>query len=293
MTSTISEHTGEIRPTLVLGGSGRLGQMLAAHWPSDAPLVRSSRGLKPEFVQFDLILEPDKAGRAMVGVGAVICLAGVTPAQVTIGTDVFSRNTDLALAAIRGAYDAGAGRVFIASSAAIYGAVGGVLEETAHCQPVSEYGITKLEMEAAALELAHTLGHTVTILRIGNVAGADAILGGWRTGMTIDQLANGCTPERSYIGPQTLARVLHVLCNADDLPEVLNIAAPGAVEMGALLDAADLQWSPRPAPQTAIANVTLSTRRLETHVTFAAENSTPAGLVAEWRAYQAQMKAHT
>lgn len=261
--------------------------MLSAHWPKDAPLVRSARVTQPEFVQLDLMLGPEKTATAMSGTGAVICLAGVTPAQVVNGADVFSRNTDLALAAIHAAHAAGAGRVFVTSSAAVYGAAGGVLTEASSCRPVSDYGKAKLAMEQAALDCARVLGHPVTVLRIGNVAGADAILGGWRAGMSIDRLADGSTPKRSYIGPQTLARVLHRLSQTGALPDILNIAAPDAVEMGALLDAAGLPWKPRPAPETVIGDVTLSTKQLEAHVTFTSESSTPAGLVAEWRAYQA------
>lgn len=123
----------------------------------------------------------------------------------------------------------------------------------------------------------------VTALRIGNVAGADAILGGWRPGMQIDRFPDGRTPSRSYIGPVTLARVLHALCQADKLPPILNVAAPGAVEMGALLDAAGLAWQPKPAPAAAIPEVRLDTNALERHVDFTPETQTPAGLVREWQ----------
>ena len=101
--------------------------------------------------------------------------------------------------------------------------------------------------------------------------------------MQIDQFPDGRTPSRSYIGPVTLARVLHQLCTGDDLPPILNIAAPGAVQMGALLDAAGLDWQPKPASIAAIPEVRLDTNALECRFDFAPENQTPVGLVSEWQ----------
>lgn len=286
MTSTISANSAKESPVLLIGAAGRLGDMVMKHWPSGRALVGSARRGRRGFIQLDLLVNPESATNAMSGKGAVLCLAGVTPAVAATGADVFSRNTDMALAALRAAKAAEAGRVFIASSAAVYSGTKGALTEDAVLAPQSEYGRAKAQMEQEALDLAHRLDHPLTVLRIGNVAGADAILGGWRAGFTLDQLPDDSTPARSYIGPRTLAKALHQLAGIHRLPDVLNLAAPGAVQMGALLDAARLDWTPRPASQATIANVTLSTKRLETHVRFAPEDATPHGLVAQWRAYQ-------
>jgi len=286
MTSTISANSVQESPVLLIGAAGRLGDMVMKHWPAGVPLVGSSRRGDAGFVQLDLLVNPDSAVKAMAGKGAVLCLAGVTPAVAVTGADVFSRNTDVALATLRAAKAAGAGRVFIASSAAVYGGTDGALTEDAVLAPVSDYGRAKTAMEDAARDLARKLDHPLTVLRIGNVAGADAILGGWRKGFTLDQLPDGATPARSYIGPRSLARALYQLSQARTLPDVLNLAAPGAVEMGALLDAAQLDWTPRPATRATLADVTLDTKRLETHIRFAPEDATPEGLVAQWRAYQ-------
>jgi nucleoside-diphosphate-sugar epimerase len=282
----ISGTSAQNSPTLVVGGSGRLGQMLQAFWPKGAGLRLHSTRTRSDFVVFDLILEPSKARACMGGIGTVLCLAGVTPARAKAKAEGLSRNTDLAVAAIRAAHAAGAGRVLLASSAAVYGNAAGILAEDRDLQPTAPYGQAKLEMERAALDEAHALGMPVSILRIGNVAGADAILGGWRAGMLIDQLPDGTTPRRSYIGPRTLAHTLHRLTTLADVPEVLNIAAPGTVEMGALLDAAGLAWSARPAPESVIAEVALSTHLLEAHVPLPADAGTAPALVAEWRALQ-------
>ena len=282
---TTPAHNQE-SPPLVVGASGRLGNMLMRCWPAGAQVLGSTRGASAEFIQLDLILAPEKAVQVLTPGMPLICMAGVTPAAVAQGKDVYSGNTDLALAAIRAAHQAGAGRVFLTSSAAVYSGTKGPLDEQATLNPVSDYGQSKARMEQEALALGNALDHPVTVLRIGNVAGADVILGGWQPGMTLDQLQGGGTPTRSYIGPQTLAHCIHALTRIADLPPVLNVAAPGAVQMGALLDAAGLAWSPRPAPPSVIADVTLCTKRLEEYVPFTAQSATPQGIVREWRAYQ-------
>ncbi|MBD3665015.1 NAD-dependent epimerase/dehydratase family protein [Sulfitobacter sp. TSTF-M16] len=290
MASTISDSDTQNRPILVLGASGRLGQMLRLCWPDQSTLQAHSRRPQTGFVSFDLILEPEKSVAAMRHARAVICLSGVTGATADRTENVYSRNTDLALAAIRAAHAASVERVFLASSAAVYGRGADIQDEESPCTPVSDYGRAKLNMEEAGLAEARALGQQVTALRIGNVAGADAVLGGWHDQMALDVLADGRTPRRSYIGPCTLARTIHTLTQKTALPEILNIAAPGVVEMGALLDAADLPWAHRTPGPGVIEEVALCTKRLERHAAFAPEDSTPAGMVADWRAYQALLQ---
>ena len=54
-----------------------------------------------------------------------------------------------------------------------------------------------------------------------------------------------------------LAQVLAALVQHRGLPEVLNLAQPGPVAMGDLLRAAGLDFSLRPAPDSAIPEVAL------------------------------------
>ncbi|MFG6590019.1 NAD-dependent epimerase/dehydratase family protein [Sulfitobacter sp. 1A12157] len=270
---------------VLLGATGRLGGMLRRHWPRPEALRSQSREPRPGFYDFKLPnaeeTPSDAALAAARGARAIISLAGVTPARTGSRAAALEDNTTLALAALNLAKVAGVPRLLVASSAAVYGAADGPLREGLSSTPLSEYGRQKLAMEQAVHEAS---GKTaVTALRIGNVAGADAILGGWRPGMLIDRFPNGRTPSRSYIGPVTLARVLHALCHVEHLPPILNIAAPGAVEMDALLDAAGLAWEPKPAPASAIPEVRLDTNALESHFDFAPETQTPAGLVREWQ----------
>ncbi len=263
-----------------MGAGGRIGAMLRRNWPGDGVIWQSRGALAgPGAVQIDPLGDPAGLARAAQGCGAVLCLAGVVP-----GAGDLAQNALLARAAVRVGAMVGA-RVFLTSSAAVYGRAAGMLEEDRALSPQSAYGRAKVRMEREGAMLGAELGVGVTSLRIGNVAGADAILGGWREGFTLDQFADGRTPRRSYIGPVTLARVLWELTQAADvpdvLPDVLNVAQPGTVEMGALLAAAGLAWTARPAPEGAIEEVALDVTRLARRVEI--EPGRAEEMVAEWR----------
>lgn len=264
---------------LVLGATGRIGGILRRCWPS-GPVWQCRRRAPDEtnnWSVLDPLADPRALERAALGCEVIMCLAGGVPGRGDLAVTV-----PLAAAAVRAGAASGA-RVLLASSAAVYGAQGGVLREDTVLQPVSDYGRVKAGMERQAASLGDGLGVAVTSLRIGNVAGIDAILGGWRPGFQLDRFADGRTPRRSYIGPRVLARVLGDLLGAPHLPPVLNVAAPGAIEMGDLLGAADLGWTPRAAPDSAIPEVCLSTAALERFTRFAPADSTAAGMVTDWR----------
>lgn len=240
----------------VLGASGRLGTMLRAAWGAQAVQWR---------------------GRDATGLPAnltcLIDLRGIVPGRGDV-----AQNADIAREALDAARLAGTRHVFLASTAAVYGRHPGPLRADI-AAPASAYGHAKRAME----DMAAAHSQPSTCLRIGNVAGADVILSGWSRGFTLDRFADGTTPSRSYIGPDSLARVLWTLADQTDLPAILNVAAPGSVSMGDLLDAAGLEWSARKAPPEAIRDVTLDTKPLEAHVSFAPEDSTPQGIVAQWQ----------
>ena len=251
---------------VVLGSGGKLGRLLRPVFP--CPATWLTRG------DVD-VTDSNALCAALQGADAILCLAGITHGR----PEPMDLNTDLATHVLDAARQVGAGRVFLFSSAAVYGRLPGVLTETGPVAPASPYGLAKLAMEHAAQRHSHPC----TVLRLGNVAGADAILGGWKPGFALDTLADGSTPRRSYIGPARLAHVLADLCAADDLPALMNVAAPGAVQMGRLLDAAGLEWRPRPADGETIAEVTLDTNRLARFTAFEPSDSTAQGVVADWR----------
>ncbi|GGH41053.1 Nucleoside-diphosphate-sugar epimerase [Cribrihabitans marinus] len=268
---------------LVIGATGRIGDVLRRSWPGGGVRWQTRRAAPGDgWTRVDPLAEPAALARAAQGCSVILNLAGPAPGR---GGDM-ADHAALAEAAVRAGAASGA-RVLLASSAAVYGRAAGELTEAAPLHPVSDYGRAKVEMEARAAARAAELGVAVTALRIGNVAGLDAALGGWRPGCALDRFADGATPARSYVGPVTLARLLAALCAAPDLPAVLNVAAPGAVEMGALLDAAGLAWTARPAPAGAIPRVQLSVAALARLCPL--EPVDPAAMVAEWRGLEPHM----
>lgn len=253
-------------PRLALtGATGRVARLLRPALPGATWLARGD----------DLA--------AVAGHDAVVALAGVTTGDAR----ALAANAATALAALEAARAQGVARVFLMSSAAVYGRAPAPLRAEAAPSPAAPYGVAKAAMEAAAARwrAAHPDGPEAVILRLGNVAGADMLFGNLAPGAVpaIHAWPDGATPRRSYVGPLTLARLLRALARAPALPPVLNVAAPGTVAMGDLAAAAGHGWTPVPAPPEAIAEVRLDTAPLEALFGFPREASTAGGLVAEWR----------
>lgn len=257
---------------VILGAGGKVGRLLRRRWPGKATWL-THRDLD--------ILDTAKLTDALDQATTVLCLAGVTHTSPR----AMSLNAILAEETLDAAAAAHAGRVFLFSSAAVYGAQSGPLTEAGPVAPQSEYALAKRDMEKAA----GSHSHPNTVLRLGNIAGADAILANWRPGFQLDTFRDGSTPRRSYIGPSGLARVLHTLCTLPDLPPLLNVSAPGAVEMGALLQAAGFDWTPRRARADTIADVILETSVLEQLTSFSAADSTPQAIVADWQESESRL----
>jgi nucleoside-diphosphate-sugar epimerase len=297
---------------LVLGATGRIGAVLRHFWPENPrlntrpdstlnTLWQARPGRIPDknapgerWVEADPLQDPAALNRAAEGCAVILCLAGVVPGRPGAGGGGggLADNSALAEAAVRAAARTGAAgaTVLLASSAAVYGNQQGRLGEDTPLRPITGYGHAKARMEQHALRLGQRLGVAVCCLRIGNIAGLDAILGNWRPGFTLDRFDDGQTPRRSYIGVRTLARVLGDLAGTTArLPAALNIAAPDVTGMGALLDAAGLAWIPRPAPDAAIAEVRLDTRALARITPLAATEADPGRLVAQWQCFAPHM----
>lgn len=277
---------------LLVGASGRVGQLVANSWrriPPKADITLQTRHM-PEAGQ--LLWSPEDGADALSSditrngpIAAMIMLAGVTPAT---GDDM-SVNTRVAMACLRAAEAVDIPRVLLASSSAIYGPDDGtVFTEACVPAPTSAYARSKLEMEQAA-DIFRTKGLEVCALRIGNVAGADALLLNAPSAtatnpIRIDQFAGQTGPIRNYIGPDTFARVLAYLSlTPSPLPPVINIAAPEPISMESLAEAAGLPWTYVPAPATATHRVTLDCSLLSRLYRFNPEDSDPTEMIRQWR----------
>lgn len=256
----------------VTGSGGRIGQMLRRIW---------ARGDTTWLTRKDILVDRIADHRCLVA------LAGVTSG----GTTDMTGNGQTALDALEAAAQAGVARVLLFSSAAIYGQAEGDLTEDRPPTPISPYGTAKAEMERDAMAWAadHPSGPEVVLLRLGNVAGADALLSyDGATPQLLHVFPDGRSPRRSYIGPICLAQTLANLAgHPTPLPPVLNISAPTPVEMSALLDAAGRPWTARAATPGTIAEVRLNTALLTGIAAISADAADPAHIVAEWRAVTA------
>lgn len=273
---------------LITGSAGKLGHLLRAAWDGGVPgldMIWSSRQAdRPADVTWDICAGPIPK----IAKGAVILhLAGVLRGD----HNGLAVNALMAVAVCEAARAAGAAHVFLASSAAVYGANSAENNELRSPTPLSDYGRAKLDMEKAVHCWRRRAGPKplgITCLRIGNVVGADALFGvASRTSdLVLDPVPEQPKgPIRSYIGPQALAQVLadliHHVRGGRSLPSILNIASPRAVSMVDLLDAANMPFQLGAPNAQVIPMVRLSTKRLSAFAPVYHANASE--MIADWR----------
>tara|TARA_R110000868_G_scaffold400956_4_gene676045 strand:+ start:67007 stop:67843 length:837 start_codon:yes stop_codon:yes gene_type:complete len=247
------------------------------------PLVWQSR--RPQSGPDDLCWSPGDPPPAGLHPHTIVALWGVTAGDGA----ALAQNTSLALAALDLAHRTGARRVLHLSSAAVYGAPPAPVSETSVPLPSTAYGAAKLAMEHAIADWhAQTrTGPRSTVLRLGNVAGADALFANLSGPLTLDRFAGGQGPSRSYIAPCDLARVIARLASGPlaQMPALLNVAGPFPVAMSDIARAAGVAMFWRDAPPAALAQMHLVTEALHALGLRLPDSASPARLVAQWRTY--------
>ena len=282
-----------------LGASGRIGRLLRKaeriDGDANAQIIWQFRGhlplgtkgfLWPDFTD----PRPLITAQSKTPFAAVLVFTG--PSQPAHKGDAEAMQAHISLLdqAITAAALAGVPRVLIASSSAVYGAgKDRAFREEDALAPINAYGMAKAEMEDLAARRANAEGIEICALRIGNVAGADMLLGNAsaRTEdgppLDLDIFPDGAGPRRSYIGPQTLLKTLKALSLlTHPLPARLNLSSTRPVEMNALLDAAQIPWRKRPKSDLAHQNITLDCSALAALCSGVDLESTARSIVAEW-----------
>ncbi|MBX7460388.1 NAD-dependent epimerase/dehydratase family protein [Qipengyuania huizhouensis] len=282
---------------VLVGASGRVGQLVSVAWQQQnfqsPQFVRQFRGEgvanKPDQLSWDP-MEGSGALRDWTEtygeISAMIVLAGTTPRT---GQDL-SLNATIADRCIVASRDAEVPRVLMASSSAVYGIGGnnGPILESSICKPLGAYGEAKLEMERVCIEWRQR-GVDVSCLRIGNVAGADALLlnlieADEGAPVMIDIYDDGMGPIRSYLGPESLANVLSALATSSrSLPSVINIAAPAPIAMEELANSAGHLWAPRYVADNSTQRIVLDCSLLGEFYSFSSEECKPAEMVRQWK----------
>jgi len=259
---------------LVTGADGRLGRLLRLIWGDGAGVIWTARRASPGVVGW--CIGQDTPPALPPGV-VVLHLA----ATLRGDADALARNASDTAALCQAAGAAGVAHVFLASTAAVYRPGPLDIPETAPPDPANPYGAAKHAAEQAAR--ATLRGPGLTVLRIGNVAGADALLGAGGPAVLDPVAGQPAGPLRSYIGPMVLAGVLAALVRQVQLglvlPQVLNVAQPGVVAMGDLLTAAGRDWRFGPPREATVARVGLATDRLSALLPL--PPATPAGITAD------------
>lgn len=254
---------------LVTGSAGRLGQILRSTWTNANdlgfdPIWAARHAKSANDCAWDIL-----SGKPpFIAKGSVILhLAGI----LTGDKATLSANAAIAVAVCGMAERVGAKHLFVASSAAVYSPSAAVHFEDEVSVPATEYGRAKLQMEQVVQQWANQTdqgGPGVTCLRIGNVLGADALFGGSATRrIELDAIVGQPGgPIRPYIAPtafsQVLAQLIRMAGAGFALPRVLNVAAPTAVRMADLLQAARRPYRIGQPKPHASPIVRISTQRL-------------------------------
>lgn len=177
----------------------------------------------------------------------------------------------------------GVAHVVLASSAAVYGAGGAAaFDEDAPFNPSTPYGASKVAMEhIAAASYAIHESPAITIARIGNVAGVDALTAAAKRhiaagkAMPLHRFEDGTTPLRSYIGPRDLFAAIHALSTPHGgPPRTVNLTHPQPVTLDSVLTGyrahvlPNLEWVDAPVPTGTPHSVTLSTQKMRPYLEF-------------------------
>ncbi len=285
----MSDKASAKKRLLLIGSSGRVGGLLLKQWRRDPPegfeviaQRRSQDGaVDRNTVIWDLTGSPPAILCNSQVETTVVALAGTTPASEA----PLERNSEIALSCIRAARMIGAVRILFSSSSAVYGPGSGEPMSEGHIpDQQNAYGNAKLAMEAAIRGAVGDIDYS--ILRIGNVLGADALSTAARKlalgeDLYIDQFESGGGPVRSYIDPGVFASVLVSLATySGRLPKVLNVACPVPTSMQALAEALGLPWRWRPAPASAHENIVLNCSLLKEIHAFEPADCNPHQMIS-------------
>lgn len=264
---------------LVLGSTGKLGRLLRACLATSPELLADWQivwsGRKAD-TGVDWVYSEGPAPKA----DAVLALWGVVPGKGDLADNIM-----LAHRAVEIAKDNGAARVLHCSSSAVYGPAREATENSA-LAPVNAYGVAKIEMEQSLfLDVSNPSTEPKSaVLRLANVVGADSLFGALQSGhpVTLDAFDVGQSPIRSYATPTVIWQAVACLLSANAMPDIVNVAASNPVAMHELLEAAECPFVWRPAPETAVAEVSMSIARLR-RLTGQTLVVPPQEMIAEWR----------
>ncbi len=285
-----------------LGASGRIGTLLRAaerlspqenrryiwQFRTDHPQAPENHFVWSEFSDPAPFINVATQHR----VHTLCVFTGATANKAALAPEAQARTREETLAtvehALHAAQRAGISRVLVASSSAIYGMCRDApFSEADMPAPHTGYGQTKLAVEQLCARWREASSLEICALRIGNVAGADALLGAaaHTSARDLDIFPDGDGPRRSYLGPTRLFEILTALADHEgNLPSVLNLGGHMPVSMNALLESAKLPWHPRPCTLAGHQKIVLNSDRLAALCPAIDLHQDAEAIVADWQA---------
>ncbi|MCF2906222.1 NAD-dependent epimerase/dehydratase family protein [Octadecabacter sp. CECT 8868] len=261
--------------TILLGANGRLGTILT-HFAREEGLDWKTQARQGDA---DIIWSGDfgdtAADQVFQNYATIINFIGET------GTDknqLESANVEFVEQLLERAARSNVKHVILASSAAVYGAGDGTpFREADPTAPLNAYGQSKATMERVAETFAAiNNAPKITIARIGNVAGADALIAAAQRhsadgiAMPLHRFRDGTASVRSYIGPYDFFVAIKALIPTPKTKlRTVNVVQQQPVSLDKLLSAykdhllPDLSWVDRPAPDGVPRSVVLSNDTLQ------------------------------
>ena len=276
---TPKSHIGRV---LLLGANGKLGRMLRFQWSSSGPDIIPI--VRKPLPTGERVWAPGDDTAELPRVDAVLALWGRTS-----GTEVeLTENVSLGVSAMELGMALGAGHVIHCSSAAVY-KPGATPRTEAQTDPQNLYGKSKLAMEQAVSAFQSLNGGPkASILRIGNVAGADSLFVNLarRKVIELDTFADGSGPQRSYIAPRDLAHVIEMVLQhpPEEGLRVMNVAAPRVTAMADIVKATGTALHRKAADAAAAPMVALDVTQQQALAVLPDSAADAAYLVTEARA---------
>ncbi|NPD15395.1 NAD(P)-dependent oxidoreductase [Xinfangfangia sp. D13-10-4-6] len=272
-----------LRRALGLAGLGEDETGLSFLWSSRGgalpDIAGKTTGGAARHIRWDIGAEPAPEWPR----GAILLhLAGTTGAKEP------GRNPALIAAVIAACAQNAVRHVVHISTAAIYAPGPGAARETDAPCPANPYGAAKYQTEGLLRDGDRGIAQGLTILRLGNLIGADALLGkGVVAPIRLDPvpgetgedgpapLARG--PLRSWIGPitfaQSLVALLQRIAAGQNLPDVINFAQSPPLGMAELLRLSGIAWEWAPPNPAVTASAVLDTTRLQGLLQMPAANA--------------------
>ena len=168
---------------LVTGGAGFIGSHVVRHLEGAGWVVRvlddlstgSRANLESTAAELMVgdIRDPQTVEAAVQGAQVVFHLAAMisVPESMAQPTECYRANVLGSMHVLQAARQAGARRVVLSSSCAVYGDAGAPVDESAPTFPISPYAASKLAMEQAARMMSLAFGLSTICLRYFNVYG--------------------------------------------------------------------------------------------------------------------------